>query len=470
MKALLVNPPIKNIINSGIPSYVDEDSGYFPPLGLMYIAAYAELHTSHEIKIYDMQVEEATYDDLLNLLHKVRPDVVAITVMTFTILDAIKTAQTVKSFDPSIKVVFGGPHPHIFPDETISLSYVDYVVIGEGEITFSDLLDNLPDVEKLKHVNGLVFKENDQIIHTGIREFIEDLDSLPFPARHLIPYTKYYSIIAKQNPITTVFTSRGCPYQCIFCYRPHLGKKFRFRSPSNVIEEIKRCVDMGIHEILFYDDTFTINRQRVVDICNQLIEQKINITFDIRARVNTVDKELLLLLKKAGCHRIHYGVESANPEILAILKKGITLDQVDNAFKTTKKVGIETLAYFMIGSPSETKEQILNTINYASNLNPDYCHFSITTPYPGTPLYTLMREKGIAREDYWKKFAQNPTASFVPPVWEENFTRNELIGLLETAYKSFYLRPSYILGKIFRVRSLKTLRSYMKAGTKLIRS
>lgn len=470
MKALLINPPIKNIINSGIPSYVDEDSGYFPPLGLMYLAAYAEQHTNHEIKIYDMQVEEATYDDLKNRLREEKPDVVAITVMTFTILDAIKAAEIVKSFDPSIKVIFGGPHPHIFPDETLNLDTVDYVVVGEGEVTFSELLDNLSDPERLKRVKGLVFKDQGRIIHTEMREFIEDLDSLPFPARHLIPHQKYFSIIAKSNPITTIFTSRGCPYQCIFCYRPHMGKKFRFRSPSNVIAEIKQCVDMGIHEILFYDDTFTINRQRVVDICNQLIEQRINITFDIRARVNTVDEELLTLLKKAGCHRIHYGVESANPEILNILKKGITLDQVELAFKTSKNLGIETLAYFMIGSPSETREQMQNTINYASKLNPDYCHFAITTPYPGTPLYTMMLEKGLAHEDYWKKFAQNPIPSFIPPVWEEKLTRDELIGLLESAYKSFYLRPRYIVNKVFKVRSLKTLQGYVKTGMKLIKS
>ncbi|MEN6292988.1 MAG: radical SAM protein [Methanobacterium sp.] len=468
MKALLVNPPIKNIINSGIPNYVDEDSGFFPPLGLMYLASYAKLHTSHEIKIFDMQVEEATYEDLTNLLFKEKPDVVAITVMTFTILDAIKTAETIKSFDSSIKVVFGGPHPHIFPDETVNLNFVDYVVIGEGEITFSELLDNLLDPEKLLHVKGLVFKNNGQIVHTGIRDFIEDLDSLPFPARELIPYQKYFSIIAKSNPITTIFTSRGCPYQCIFCYRPHMGKRFRFRSPSNVIAEIKQCVNMGIHEFLFYDDTFTINRQRVVDICNQLIEQKIQITFDIRARVNTVDEELLTLLKKAGCHRIHFGVESANPEILDVLKKGITLRQVEIAFETSKKLGIETLAYFMIGSPSETREQIEKTIRYASRLNPDYCHFSITTPYPGTPLYSMMLEKGLAHEDYWRKFAQKPISSFIPPVWEEKISRGELIDLLETAYKSFYLRPRYIMTKLVKVRSWKVFRSYIKAGLKLI--
>lgn len=470
MKALLVNPPIINIINSGIPDYVDEDSGFFPPLGLMYLAAYAEMHTRHEIKIFDMQVEEATYDDLLNMLQKEKPDVVAVYVITFTLIDAIKIAQTVKSFNQRIKIVFGGPHPHIYPDETLNLGNVDFVIMGEGEITFSELLDNLQDIEKIKNIKGLVFKENDKIIYTEIRKFIEDLDSLPFPARHLTPYKKYYSIIAKKNPITTIFSSRGCPYQCTFCHRPNMGKKFRYRSPLNVVEEIKHCVELGITEFIFYDDTFTINRQRVVDICSQLIEQKINITFDIRARVNTIDEGLLILLKKAGCHRIHYGVESANPEILETLKKGITLEQVEYAFKTSKKHGIETLAYFMIGSPSETKDQILKTIRYASELNPDYCHFSITTPYPGTPLYSMMQEKGIAKEDYWKKFAQNPTASFVPPVWEENFTRDELIDLLETAYKSFYLRPFYIVCKVFRVRSLKTLYSYIKAGMKLIKS
>jgi len=470
MKALLINPPNQNIITNVIPRYIDEDSGHFPPLGLMYIAAYAELHTDYEIKIFDMQVEEATYEDLIKNIQKEAPDVVAVTVMTFTILDAIKTARIVKSVNNDIKIVFGGPHAHIYPEETIRLGYADFVVVGEGEITFSELLNNLHDVDKLKCTQGLVFKNNGQVIHTGNRPFIEDLDSLPFPARHLTPYKKYHSLLGKKNPITTLFTSRGCPYQCIFCYRPHLGKTFRFRSPANIINEINQCRELGIEEFIIYDDTFTINRKRVIDICNRIIEQKMDISFDIRARVNTVDEELLKSLKKAGCHRIHYGVESANPEILQILQKGITLDQIEEAFRITQSAGIETLAYFMIGSPTETKNQVLNTIRYAKKLNPDYCLFSITIPFPGTPLYAMMLEKGVAKEDYWKKFAENPTDKFVPPVWDEDLTKEELIKLLKYAYKSFYLRPSYIMRKFYKIDSWMSLHSHIKAGIKLLKS
>ena len=163
-------------------------------------------------------------------------------------------------------------------------------------------------LDKLKNVKGIVFKDRNKVINTGLRPLIMDLDKIPFPARTLTPYKKYSSLFAKRTPITTMETSRGCPYKCIFCDRPHLGKMFRARSPKNVADEIEECVNLGIKEILIYDDTFTINRKRVVDICNEIITRKLDISWDIRARVNTVDSELLNLMKKAGCEKIHYCV------------------------------------------------------------------------------------------------------------------------------------------------------------------
>ena len=468
MNVLLINPPIENMITTNIPEFVDTERGYNPPLGIMYIAAYAEKYTDHKIEVLDMIVEEMNYDELEREIKIRKPDIVGITTTTFTLIDSIITARTIKNVDNDIKVVFGGPQAHIYPEETINFPEVDFLVLGEGEITFTELLQKIENYEELKKVKGIVSKTGNRTVNTGYRGFIEDLDSLPFPARHLTHYKKYYSLIAKRNPITTMFTSRGCPYRCLFCHRPHMGKKFRARAPENVVEEIEECVNMGIHEILIYDDTFTIDRKRVLDVCNLIKERDIDIYFDIRSRIDRIDKEMLIALKEAGCLRIHYGVESANQRILEILRKDITVEQAEKVIKMTKDIGIETLAYFMIGNPTETKDEILNTIQFAKKLKPDYCHFSVTMPFPATPLYELGLKKGVFK-DYWKEFAVNPTKDFVPQLWEENLSREELIGLLEYAYKSFYTRPSYVFKKILKVRSFDEFKRKARAGMRLLK-
>lgn len=468
MKVLLINPPIDNMITTNIPAYVDEERGYAPPLGIMYVASYAEHHTNFKIQILDMLAEEVGYDELKYEIKKRKPDIIGITTMTFTLIDAMLTAKIIKNINPEIKIVLGGPHVNIFPDETIKHPEIDFLILGEGEITFTEFLKNIDSPTKLRKVPGIVFKHNQKVINTGERKLIENLDILPFPARHLTKIEKYSSLLAKRSPITTMMTSRGCPYDCLFCDRPHLGKRFRARSAKNVVDEMEECAKMGIHEFLLYDDTTTIDRHRIIDICDLILKNNLDIGWDIRARVDTVDMEMLRSLKRAGCNRIHYGIESANPRILNLLRKRITLQQVEKAIEMTKKVGIETLAYFMIGSPTETREEIMNTIEYAKKLKPDYAHFSITTPFPATPLYYFGIEQEIF-DDYWRTFAENPTKDFIPKVWEDDLNKEELTQLLEYAYKSFYTRPTYALNKLFQIRSFSELQRKATAGYKLIR-
>jgi len=469
MKILLINPPIENIIESDMPKELESGMDFLPPLGLMYIAAYVKEKTNYNIEILDCGVEKIDYNNLENKIKNINPDIVGITAMTFTLIDVIKTAKLVKEVNPNIKIVLGGPHVNIYPEETMANSEVDFLVLGEGEQPFIDLLNNINNPENLKNIKGIVFRDkNNNIINTGKRELIQDLDILPIPARELTHYTKYFSIIAKNNPTTTMFTSRGCPYKCLFCDRPHLGKIFRARSAENVVRELEKIEQMGIKEVFIYDDTFTIDRQRVVDICNLILEKNIKLNWDIRARVNTVDLELLRLMKSAGCARIHYGVEAGTEKILRVLRKGITLEQVKKAFAITKKTGIETAGYFMIGSPTENMEDIKQTIKLAKKLFPDYVHFSVTTPFPATELYFKGLQDGIIKKDYWKEFSKNPQPDFEPPAWEENFTRDELFKILIKAYKEYYLNLKYILRRLKELRSLDAIKNNFKAGLKLL--
>ena len=470
MKVLLINPPSKNELLSCNPDFINEERGYTPPLGLLYIAGYLEKSPDFEISILDCQVEEISYQKLPAAIREKKPDVIGITAMTFTLIDALKVVKIAKEVNFQVKIVLGGPHPHIYPKETINLPGIDYLILGEGEIAFFELLSHLKknDSSPPSHIKGLVFKTNGEIVQTGFREPIMNLDELPFPARHLTPCRKYNSILAKKNPVTTMITSRGCPYRCIFCDRPNLGKGFRARGAKNVVDEMVECKKMGINEIFVYDDTFTVDRQRVLDICQEIQERSLNISWDIRARVDTVDLDVLKALKKAGCRRIHYGVEGGTQKILNVLRKGITLEQVEKTFKLTKKLGIKTLGYFMIGSPTETKEDIMKTISFAKKIKADFVQITIIAPLPATDLYKLALEEKVLPNDYMQKFAENPTNDFQLKHWEKELNEKELNNLLSYAYRAFYWRPSYIIKELLGIRSITELKRKLNAGLRIL--
>jgi len=455
MKVLLINPPQVNEILDNTPSIVSEGRGSYPPLGLLYIAAYLEKNAPHhDIAVLDCQIENSSDSDINKRVREFDPDIIGISVMTMTLLDAINVINICKQTKQLVKIVLGGPHPHIFPNETIQLEGVDLLVIGEGEITFKELLDTIENDGDLQNVQGIVYKREGKVIHTEPRPLNRNLDvEIPFPARHLVPYKKYSSVLAKRNPATTMFTSRGCPYKCTFCDRPHLGKIFRFHSSKYVVDEIEHCTKMGINEFIIYDDTFTINKQRVKDICNEIIKRNLDVGFDIRARIDTVDEEMLQLLKRAGCHGVHFGIESGTAKILKVLNKGIDIDQAKKVIQLTKKYGIPVLTYFIIGNPTETIEDIRETFKVMRELEPDFVHLAILTPFPSTNIYFSAIEQGIISHDVWQEFAKNPRKDFIPPYWEEHFTREQLHELAVEGYKQFYLRPSYILRRLKKINT-----------------
>jgi radical SAM superfamily enzyme YgiQ (UPF0313 family) len=468
MKVLFINPPNENEIISCNPEIIKEERGYDPPLGILYLAAYLEKYSDYQIDIIDAQVEKLSYDLLEKRIRAISPDVVGITAMTFTLIDVLKVIEIVKKINPLTKIILGGPHPHIYPKETLDLSGVDFVVMGEGEKVLLKLLQNINHPQELIKINNLAFKQNQETIITEVLDYNRELDQLPFPARQLTPYKKYWSILSGNNIITTMFTSRGCPYQCTFCDRPNMGKIFRARSAKNVVDEMEQCLKMGIQEIFIYDDTFTVDQQRVIDICNEIIKRRLDFIWDIRARVDTINELMLKKLKQAGCARIHYGVESGTEKILKVLNKGIHLDQVVKVFNLTKKIGISTFAYFMIGCPNETKEDILETIKFAKKLNTDFVQITLLTPFPATKIYNDALAKGIIKRDYWLEFAKNPQATFKTRYWTKELSSQELFELNNYAYKQFYLRPSYIFKTLKEIKSLKELIKKAKAGLKII--
>lgn len=467
MHILLISPPHKNLVTTTIPTRINKERGYQPPLGLLYLASYLKQNSGHRITVIDSEAEGLDYPQLKQRIEQLRPDLVGVQALTFLLIDALKTAAIVKSYSRGIPVVFGGPHVTIYPRESLRFKDVDFVVRGEGEISFKELIDNLGNEDGMRTVSGIGFKSRDNFILTQDPSFINDLDRLPFPDRRFSPYQKYYSLLSRNFPITTMMTSRGCPYNCIYCER--MGKKFRAVSAQKVIEEIEHCLSLGIKEIFFHDDTFTIDKKRVFDICGLIHRKGLKFDWDARVRVDTVNYDLLSAMKKSGCRRLSFGVESGNARVLKNLRKGITIEQIRAAFAFAKKLKIQTLADFMIGSPGESKSDVLETIRFAKQLGADYAQFSVTTPYPGTDLYREALARGIVKSDTWREFALEPRCDFNPPLWTENLSRQELIGLLDTAYKSFYLSWKFAVKELRGIRSPKELFTKIKAGFKLFR-
>jgi anaerobic magnesium-protoporphyrin IX monomethyl ester cyclase len=469
MNVLLIHPPDRHLIRTNVPAFVDEETGCYPPIGLLYVAAAMLEQKAHQVTILDAKAEGLDEEAVGERIRAVRPDLIGIQTLTFSLRDSLGMARAAKAVSCDIKVVLGGPHTWIFPDETIAFDEVDFLVMGEGEQTFVKLVNTLDRGGTLREIAGLVFKDKGQVVKTPQRPLITDLDALPYPPREMLKINRYRTVLAKHSPITTMITTRGCPYRCIFCDRPHLGKKFRARSPESVIGEMEECKRLGIGEIFMYDDTFTIDRARVLAICDLIRRRKLDIGWDIRAHLNTVDEEMLRQLRRAGCIRIHYGVESGNPDILKVLQKDLDLARVKEIFSFTRKLGIQTLGYFMIGNPTETIEQINETIQFAKALDADFVHFSVTTPFPATQLYRLGLERGILARDYWREYARNPSPEFVPPLWEENLKQQQLHELLSKAYRAFYFRPQYLLRQTLSVRSPGEFLRKAKVGLRMLK-
>ena len=394
-----------------------------------------------------------------------KPDVVGLTAMTFTLVDCKLTIQEIrKRFDPYI--VVGGPHTAIFPSECFNKDGLaaDFVVVCEGELTMQRLIDDI-ESGRIKRHSSIDERTYRQLA------FIQDLNELPFPARELTHIDNYYSVLAYDTPTTTAFSSRGCPFSCAYCDRPALGKGFRAMDAIRVADEMEDCVKKGIKEIFFYDDTFSVSMKRVDSICDELIKRNINMKWDIRTRVNVVTEALLEKMAKAGCDRIHFGVESGNPRVVKEMNKGTSIQQVEDAFRLCKKYKIKTLAYFMLGNPTETFEDVKDTLRLSQKIKPDFMQMTILSPFPATKYYLEALQNNVISVDVWKNYANTINDDFRPPLWTQPggiYTREELEKQMRWFYGQFYLQPKFILDRIKEVRNLGQFKRYASAGLSLL--
>ena len=453
MFTLLINPP--RAINKGnIWKKIDRA---LPPLGLAYVASYLESNKL-EVGILDLQAEDMDQLQLQDYLKKARPDFIGITSTTVEIDSALNIARLSKELLPDTRVIFGGAHASILPDEVLLNSEIDFVIRGEGEYTLYELITGK---NKLSEISGLSYRHNGSVMHNPPRAVIENLDEMPWPAYHLLPVNKYRPSLGnyKRLPAISMVATRGCPGRCTFCYTGISGAKTRTRSAVSLVEEIKLLQrEYGIKEISFYDDTFTAFKNNVKDFCQRLIKEKIKITWSCMSRIDFVDKEMLRLMKKSGCHQIGYGLESASPEILKNIGKPMSMDSVKRAVKLTREAGIDVRAMFMFGNPGETEETLEKTINFSIELNPDIVIFNLTTPYPGTQMYDWAKKNGYLLSMEWDKFDLANVVMSLPTVSPE-----KIMQYYRLAYKKFYFRPAYVIRRLLKIRSLIDIKNNMKS-------
>ncbi len=393
MKILLINPaPSGTLKATGV---------LFPPLGLLYLAAYVE-REGHAVEIKDLAVQKKR--DATDFK---KFDVVGISTDTTRHREALRLAGQAKS--RGCTVVLGGPHPGYVDEEILSTRKVDFIVHGEGEITFSELISALERKSGALHfIPGISFFSNGKLVRTAPRAFIEDLDSLPFPARHLVCMDDYRRTKLGDRSITPLVTSRGCPYQCAFCASSRFwGKKVRTRSVANVLKELEEIHHRyHFNAVAFLDDTFTLQSKRVLEICHRILERKLDLWWWCLSRIDLLyqHEEMVKTMVSAGAKSIFIGVESSNSRTLDQLKKGIDLEDTIQTVGMLKRNGLEIHASYIIGEPHETAKEIYETIQFAKTLDTSVAQFSILTPYPGTAIYEQVKDRIFKWRSPWSFF------------------------------------------------------------------
>jgi len=453
LKILLIQAPDRR---------VDDNPLAMVPLGLAYLAACARRAGHADVTIIDACGEGLDWSEFSDRISARRWDVVGITALT-PVFDSVRRAMGLCR--PHTRYLFiGGAHPMALGDTIVGENpELDGAVIGEGEETFVEILDAIAAGDDISNIRGLATKDSP----VEERPRPERLDDIPFPARDLLPTNSYRYALAGGRRVATLISSRGCPFNCLFCDKGVCGSRWRGRSAANVLAEIDELVaKYRTQYIIFYDDLFVFDRKRLMEICDGLIERKYRLKWKAEARVDTVDAEMLTQMKRAGCDIVGFGVESANPHGLEYLNKKTTPDKARKAFRLARAAGLKTVGYFILGIPVETYEDALNSIRFAIDIGVDYADFHVLSPMPGTPLYHQTRADGSYREVDAQNFIEKDGQR--PVIISDNWSEEKLVSIIAEAHKRFFMRPGYILRRLMSVRSFGDFAALFKLGTRML--
>lgn len=457
MRILIFTPPSnKNYVRIGRCGGSSKGGEQFPPIKLMYLAGIAR--QDHEVKFIDADVEWLNEENFLWKVKKFNPDLLVCEPTAPSLSREIEIIKKIKKDCINARCILIGAFVSALPEQLMEkYKDIDYIIKGEAEKTFSEILEEKTIIE------GAYYRRNNKVVYGGRRDLIKNLDKIPFPAHNLIPFKKYRSPFINKFPFTIMELSRGCPYSCTYCNSEFMnGKKTRFRSIDDIIEELKLIKSLGIKSVYFNDETFAINKDFIKNLMNKMIEEKIKIKWVCNTRVDSVDNEILNLMKKAGCYMILYGVESGDQSILDYYKKNIKVEKIIETFELSKKNKIKTVAHFIFGAPNESWDTINKSIELAIKIKPDLVSFNLLTPYPGTKLYQELSKKYLIKNI---NFDQTKEASLDTSYLK----KEELEKGVKLAYKKFYYRPSYILKKGLEIRNLNNIKVLFKGLNNLIR-
>lgn len=448
----LVNPPW----TQRPYSLWKEVEGRAIPFGLGYVAAVLERESQARVSIIDAKAEDLTLEETVRRIVKISPDIVGISTFTYDYNDGIKLSHMIKEKTGAVTCL-GGAHATVLPKPALETSCIDFVVRGEGEFSFLELVQGYP----LKEIRGLSYKNKGKIIHNPDRHVIENLDNLPRLSYHLLPMEKYTPTAGqcRRLPAAALLVSRGCPGRCIFCRSSTTGKSIRRFSPGRILDEVLHLVNnYSIREVVFMDDTMTFPREEMVALCNLLITEELDMIWDCSTRVDHVDESLLQLMKRAGCNQVSFGIESGDDGVLRSIRKGHHTGQVRKAAETAKKCGLEVRGSFILGFPEDTTETIERTITFSRELGLDLASFYIATPYPGTAMFAWAETNGKLLTRNWSLYDQSHYIMDLP------YTDQETVeNLYQKAWRAFYLRPGYLFHRLTSVRSIHDIMSAYRA-------
>lgn len=436
---LLVNPSMEELYEN---AKVKDSVPIYPPLNLLTIAG-ALLNDGHDVRVLDLDryPKKEIFLILRKALLEFKPSLVGLTFTSALYSQCMKIVDLAKELVPDVIVAAGGAHASSDPKSTLEKTNIDLAIMGEGDFTLSEFINGVP----INQIKGLAWKKNNQVVINEKRPFLQNLDELPYPAWHLIDVKKYHIpyTMCKANPVAPFETSRGCAWGCTYCTKSVFGRNFRFKSVERVVKEIKQMIDIGFKEFHIYDDMFTTRKDRVKEICKLMLKEGLKIHWNCLngIRADMVDEELIDLMHKAGCYRVAFGVESGDDLVLKSVDKQQTIDIVRRAFKICKKVGIETVGFFMLGLPAEREEHMKKTIEFAKELDPDIAKFDIFTPLPSTPLYEELKENGYLKINSFDELGFHKGLE----TWKHpNIDQKTIKKYYGKAYREFYLRPKFI--------------------------
>lgn len=449
MKVLLMMPPMtidENYANLKIVA------ANMPSIGLAYIFS-AFKQAGCEVKFQDYQNKKVTISDIINYVAQERFDMIGMQTYITNINRCFKIADKLKEKFPQIKIILGGPHATIFADNVIAHQSIDYVALSEAELTVTELVECLMKGLEPINVLGLYYKDKlGKIRKNPRRPFVENLDDIPVPAYEIFETESYFPAVhIRGKRVHNMISSRGCPYKCKFCSATEVyGNRYRYQSIKRTVNEMKFLKEnLNIDSLQIYDDNFTTNKKRTKELCSEMIKENLELQWVCYTRADAIDdEEMLQLMKKAGCYMIIVGIENGNERILKLINKRLDLKTAEKNLKLAKKTGINVLSSFMIGLPSETIEEIENTIEFSRRLELTYATYPIFTPYPGTPIYEDAEHYGSIVSENFDDFSR-----WGDGVYSSNGIKPDMYRKLQKkAFQKFYFRPKIIFGVLNEFR------------------